>query len=148
MAFDISAVATAIAALSISGVTIKTEATLPDALFQRDCPVLYPQDEFITGLNYELQSAGATSPVYEITFTLNYYLAVGAVGAGRGLRDHKETIRTKASLIADAVADAHTTFGVDYIVPKISSPEVVPDAADNQFYGCVISFACRLFDNK
>lgn len=148
MAFDVNAVATAIAALSISGVTIKTEATLPDAVTARDCPILYPQHNFIGGLDYALQSAGATSPVFEITFTVNYYLAVAPVGAGRGLRDWKQTIRTKASLVADAVADAHTSFGVDYIVPKIGATDIVPDAADNNFYGCEISFECRTFDNK
>jgi hypothetical protein len=148
MAYDVNAVDTAIGALSISGVTIKTQSTIKDANFNRDLPMLYPQADFVTGLTYTLQSAGTTSPVYEITFTLNYWLAVAAVGAGRGLLDHLTTIQSKAALVCDAVGDAHTAFGVDYIVPQVGQSEIVPDPADNQFYGCAISFACRYFDNK
>jgi hypothetical protein len=148
MAFDVNTVADAVDALSVSGVTIKKQSNTPDAITARDCPIVYPAGDFVTGLNYTLMSAGTSSPCYEITFALNYFFAVAPVGAGRGLFEFAETIQSKASLFCDAVADAPTALGVDYAIPAMSQALVVEDAAGNQFFGCTLTINCRHFDNK
>ena len=55
----IATVATSIAALSVSGVTLKDTDEIPEEVFSRHCPVLFPDpDDFITNLRIEPQSLG------------------------------------------------------------------------------------------
>ena len=50
-AIKITTVATAIAAISISGVTVKDISAIPEAVNEQDCPMLAPRpDNFVSNL--------------------------------------------------------------------------------------------------
>lgn len=125
--------------------SIATLANLRQAQYARDCPYLYPQFNFQSGLGSSIASSGLTDPLIEWTWTANYYYAHAPIGAGRNAVDHDESIAINAAVIASAIQAATYTLGVKYItVAAITDPAVVPASDNQQFYGCEI--ALNIFD--
>lgn len=125
--------------------SVATLANLRQAQYARDCPYLYPQFRFQTGLASTIASSGLTDPLIEWTWTANYYYAHAPVGSGRNAVDHDESIALNAAVIATAIQAAAYTVGVKYItVAAITDPAFVPASDNQQFYGCEISL--NVFD--
>jgi hypothetical protein len=106
----------------------------------RDCPVLYPQYSFQTGVGYEPASMGS-DPFQEVTYTLNYYYAHIEVGAGRWASEFNAQIADNCGVIAEAFAANCRSLGVygSVEVSAISDPGVVPGPDDKQFYGATVA---------
>ena len=149
MALNSTAIATAIAALSISGVMIKDISGIPDQVQVRDCPIMYPDPQgLVRGGNAEESQKGPATfgtPttrywIFNRVYTYTYLHA--PVGSGRGLYEHY------AAMLAsqDSIITAITALDVDTVdVNKIeiSRMGVVPDPAGSQFYGYSISVTLR-----
>lgn len=112
MSFSPSAIATAIAALSVSGVRIKDLNGVPASIVDRDCPLLIPSYEFVTNAIGTPKSLGLTgSAVYSYEYDVNYLLYIAEVGAGRGPANYLQEVIQKAEAIAAAIQTADTALG-------------------------------------
>lgn len=84
MTLDITSVATAISALTVTGLTISDFDEIPMSLSIRNTPLLIPDPEKpITGFNTIEASFGASSMKRDVHYTLNYILIGFPVGLGR-----------------------------------------------------------------
>ena len=142
MGVKIASVATAIAGLSVSGVTLKDISTIPESVTQRNCPVLFPDPSgFVTGLTIERQSlAPDASAAKDVKYTLNYVYLHCEVGSVRYITDAIDTMVDKTVLILNAIANNSTVTGAVDIVPSMSGEfGQMEDAAGNLFFGCKIT---------
>lgn len=144
MALNAIGIAAGIAALSITGVTVKDIDEIPDKVEGRDCPVLIPGPVWITGGTGSNESDPATfGPgmwVMQRGFAYRYFHA--PVGAGRGLKDHYPAMATNL----DAIQTAITTLaiaGVDVVSIECSEFGLVGDPSENQFYGFDVAVALK-----
>lgn len=142
MALNAAGIATAVAALSVSGVTIKDLTAIPQAVGQRDCPILYPSpDNWMGSTTAALKTFGtANSRYWEAQRNLNYVYLHAAVGSERNLAVYMQAMAQKV----DAIFTAFLTLGLantDVRGFGNGPYGVLADAAGNQFYGCLLSLA-------
>ena len=147
MALNAGAIATAIAALSISGVTVKDITGIPDQVLARDCPILmpHPNDWIVGGIGSAEDGEGPATfgpGMWVFQRAFNYLYLHATAGAGRGLKDHMGAMSTNL----DAIQTAMTTLsisGVDVMEIDCSGFSVVTDPAGNQFYGFQVTVAMK-----
>ena len=143
MALHISEILDAIAALTVTGLTILDADQIPVEMTQRDCPVLFPRpDEFITDFTSERQSFGpASAAARDVTYTLNFILAYAPVGTGRGIFEPYKNMLVLAYKVIDAIHadDDLSDYGLD-VTARIGNVGLVSSPGGAQYHGCVISF--------
>jgi hypothetical protein len=129
---------TAIAALTVTGLTIKGLAAIPQEVFARDCPILFPSPSNWLGQssstpgNFDNVIAGRIT----VNHTLTYILAYAQEATGRGFADHyagmaalEESLRAKIMRI-DITAMSIKGFGISVFGP-------IQDPAGKGFYGVI-----------
>lgn len=147
MTLAITTVTNSIAALTVTGLTIKDVDEIPQGLVDRDCPVLIPNpDNFITGFKAEPDTLDKTK--WTVTYTLNYLLIYAQVGAGRTTVMEKFSGEiTKAFAFIDAVAAALTLTGsVDWDPGVVDNFDIVT-IGENNFHSCHVSVDITEFIN-
>jgi hypothetical protein len=147
MALNSAAISAAIAATSISGVTVKDVTGIPQDVFDRDCPILFPQpgswlDGGSATTNKENTFGTASTRMWIFHRSFKYVFLHSAIGAGRGNLDNYADAVTKleaivSALIALDISDAdvedvtHTPIGV------MTGP------SSNKFTGCEVTISIR-----
>lgn len=149
MALNSAGITAAIAALSITGVTVKDVDAIPESVLPRDCPILFPQPGNWLGGTQIISdaegrttfgAAGARFWVAERTF--NYVFLSAGLGTGRGNRDLYSAATTETELILTAI----TAIDVNGVDLKDASHEPIgvgKDAAGKNFVGCLFHFTFR-----
>lgn len=89
MSLDSAAITTAIAAMSVSGVTIKDTDEIPSIIYDRDCPMLFPAPgDWIDGssaaVDDETTFGTATSRMWVVHRTFHYIYIHSEVNSARG----------------------------------------------------------------
>lgn len=143
MAFSPSAVATAIAALSVSGVSLKDLSAVPEVITQRSCPILIPNYEFVSNLVGNSRGLGlGGASVYSYEYDVNYLLYIAEIGAGRGPADYLQAVVQKAEAIVAAVQAADTSLGPHRVSLNGGvAVTTLRDPADKlSFFGASLSF--------
>ena len=150
MALAILTIANSIAALEVAGVRIRDLDQIPDAVQERDCPILIPEViNFVTDLVITRDSTGADSYALKTaTYTINYTFLYAPVGSDRtGLNRFDDFVR-KAFAIIDAVVLNSTITGLIDITPQNTLQwSVVLDPSGNAFMGCMMAFSITEFIN-
>lgn len=145
---NVTAVASSIAGLSVSGVNMRGLTAIPERIEPRDCPVLYPKpDGFITNLNVERVSFGAPMDARKtIVYSLNYRYLHASIGVDRGLFAVYEGLIANTDAIISAVIDNDNLSGTIDITPTgIDNIGPVQDPAGNTFHGCDMTFVITVF---
>lgn len=136
----VAAIATAIAALDIEGITILDLDEMPPMVSERQCPLLGPSSHdpsFLTDwgdrrISFQGNQAN--------TYTLNYKLFQAPVGADRGLFKQYPAMVESARKIAETLQALVRVSGCKSIA-LASMPQFGPvvDASGQIFHGAVIS---------
>jgi hypothetical protein len=152
MALAPASVATSIAAVSISGVTVKDLTGIKDELFNRDCPVLMPSPaDFITGLSIERESYGADSVAFKyVRYTFNYEFFYCEAGTGRGIYDHFQALVTAWGTVLDAFI-ANSTISNSAVIdayPTAADIGIVTDPTGKEFFGFRFALGILEWVNK
>jgi hypothetical protein len=145
MALNTPAIATAIAALSVSGVTMKDITGIPKAVKAADCPIFFPHpDDWMLGTQsvQDTQWVGQAT-VFDATRRFRYIYLHDVSIAANPISSIYAAMAAKVDLIYSAIATMNTSAGV-LTVESISISqfgEIVAPAAGtstirNVFYGC------------
>jgi len=148
MGVKIASVATAIAGLSVSGVSLKDISAIPEQVDQRQCPILFPDPAgFVTGLSISRETLGLDSVAGKnVNYTLNYIYLHCEVGTVRYLTDAIDTMVDKTVLVLNAIADNSTVNGAVDLVPNMAGEfGQIEGPSGNTFFGCRISIAVQEF---
>ena len=145
--FEFTEISTAWAAVSISGVTVKAASAMPSEVSARDCPMLAPAPNYISGLTVEAMSLGAPDQMRATcTYNMTYRYYHAPVGATRGLLDIYTGLLDKVDLIMSTAFDnSNLTDSIEFWPAGATAPTVVSDPAGNQFYGCDLTFSVITF---
>lgn len=148
MTLSTATIASGIAALTVSGVTIKDVDEIPETVNSRDCPILFPSpDGFVLGGNGEPETGSTTfgTPTTRLwTFNRSYryvYLHEQA-GATRGLKDVIGAMATKVDLILEAIAEMDLT-DVDVMRVGVSDMGVIEAPDAKAFFGAIFEITLR-----
>jgi hypothetical protein len=152
MALSSTGVATGIAALSISGVTVRDITAIPEKVEPRNLPMLFPSPaDWMLGGTGEGTPNSALGPSSFGTPTTRYWLfnrvyqyiyLHAPVGSGRGLYSHYSNMATNADAILTAITTLDLT-GVDVRQIDIGSYGTLQDPAGGQFYGFTVTVTLR-----
>lgn len=141
MAIGWRTVMSSIAALSVSGVTIKDVDDVPEDMTGLG-PIIVPMgDELITDFRIVFQSFGdTTSALFDILYVLNYRFYLAPIAAGRGYLGVLDELADKLALFFDALFAAGVLSGSEDTVPiGLSNYGSVLDPSENPFWGCDIA---------
>jgi len=148
LSIDLDTITASIAAVAITGVTVRDTSNMTDAVTLRDCPLLSPRPFQFVGLSpIERDTYGGPATSQKsATFTLTYRYFHSPVGQGRGMYDEYPTFIDKIFAIADAIIAADDLNGVvDINLNGMPDIGVVEDGAGNQFWGTDLEFNCLIF---
>ena len=147
MALGIATIANAIAALSVTGLTIKDVDEIPAEADPR-LSTLIPLHEYMTDFEVELDSFGGGSTAkMTVWYTLGYRLLFKPLGAGREFEYQANMIAMVAAFL-DAVLAIETISGCEGIIPiSITNMGNVVDPAENWYVGCDIHLRVQEFVN-
>ncbi len=143
MTLKIDTVATSIAALSVTGVTIKDLDAIPTNVVPRDVPILFPRmDDFITNLVLTRESMGIPADAAkDVTYTLNYVYLHAPVGGTRGLHDFAQAMVQKVADIWDEfIANDDLSGPIDINPSGIASFGPLAPLEGEAFYGTHLAF--------
>ncbi len=137
-----STIANSIAALSVSGVTIKDIDEIPQSAALL-CPVLIPQpNDFVTDFEASFQSLGSNGTAkIDLTYTLNYVYLHCEAGSGISAFDIYSGLITNLSAILVAVLSNDAITGLVDMKPRIGSIGVIEDPSGNRYWGVMLSLS-------
>lgn len=141
VAVNIETVAGSIAALSISGVTIKDYDNIPDNAVGL-CPVMLPQPNgYITDIAPSFESFGSNgSARMNLAYTLNYVFLHSEIGSGINAYAAFGDLMTKLAGIFVAIMSNDAISGaVDVRLQSVGNVGVVTDPAGNEYWGILFS---------
>ena len=147
MAIGIATIANAIAALSVTGLSIKDIDEIPPQADQ-SISTLIPLPDYMTDFEVEIDSFGGGSTAkMTVWYTLGYRLLYKPVGAGLDLEYYDNMIALAAAFL-DAVLVIETISGCEGIMPVgVVNMGVVNDPADHEYIGCDIFLRVQEFVN-
>jgi hypothetical protein len=150
MTLAISTITNSIAALVVTGLTIKNMDEIPTTLTGRDCPVLIPDmNNFISGFEVNPDSFGSASVrKWTTKYTLNYLLIYAQAGIGRvTVVENYAGMVQMAYAFFDTILSTDTISGsVDHLVGSIKSFQVI-DWGGVSFHTCNVSLDIMEFVN-
>jgi hypothetical protein len=138
MALNSAGIHTAIAALSVTGVTIKDLAGIPTRVTSRECPIMFPLKK--TGGSAEPStgpSGFGTASTRPWTFNrgFEYVYLHAEAGEGRSISEHYEAMSAKEDLILTALTTLDVS-NVDVIKVETTEYGVMLDPSGvNRFFG-------------
>lgn len=141
----ISTVADSIAALTISGVTIKDIDQIPDTA-RMLCPLLIPKpDNFVTDLSVSFETFGSNGGAkINTNYTINYVFLFCEVG-GMGAFAAFSGLVSKLSAILVAInSNDAITGAVDMKINSIGNIGVITDPAGVEYWG--LEFSLRVLE--
>lgn len=142
----IATVANSIAALSISGVTIKDIDQIPDTA-RMLCPLIIPRpDDFVSDLSISFETFGSNGGAkINTNYTLNYMFLLCEVGSGLGAFSAFSELVSKLQTILIAInSNDAITGAVDVKINSVGRIGTITDPSGNDFFG--LEFSLRILE--
>lgn len=138
-------IANSIAALSISGVTIKDIDEIPQSA-RLLTPLLIPQpNDYVTNFEAEFQSFGSNgTPKIDLNYSLNYLYLHCEAGSGLSTFDVYGGLMTKLSAILVAILSNDAITGLVDMKPQIGQIGIITDPSGIEYWG--ITFSLRILE--
>lgn len=135
---------TGIAALSVTGLTIKAVTAIPESVLARDCPLFMANPDNWLGET-------ATTDVFENSqavavqtrYTLNYLFLYASAGSGRGLKDHFSGFATTYAALRQKLIKMDLPL-ISITNVTASNFGMITDATTkSSFYGALVTVTAR-----
>jgi len=136
-----AALATAIAGLTVSGVTFKDITAIPRMIIPTDCPIFFPDpDNWFSGMatDGQIKITGLAGQ-YDVTRTLKYIYLHSVSTAANTITVHYAEMAAKVDLIYKAIASMNNGVAVVNSVSVSRFGEIqAPQSGTirNVFFGC------------
>lgn len=136
-------VANAIAELDFGAIRVKMLREIPLTIYERDCPVLYPEPAgFVTEYLIVRESTGTpTGALKTRYYTLNYTFLYAPIGEGRmGLDKYDHMVDMVDDIMGVISANDYIDGAVN--IEPVGTPVMglVPAPDGSTFLGCKIAF--------
>ncbi len=140
-------VITAIATLSVSGVTVCDLGDIPESPAPRTTYLIPSPSEpsFVTDFVVTRQSFGMSTAATDANYTLNYKYLYARVGSERGLSKIYPGMVGKAVDIIEAILSLTGISGSVTWKPALGDFFVIDDPAGNSWHGCMIAIDIHEF---
>ena len=141
MALSSATISAAIAALTISGVTVKDLSAIPVKITARECPILFPSPSNWKNSAAQGPSSFGTNTgrYWEFLRTYRYVYLHAPAGAGRSMSEQYVGL----SAAEDAILTAFSTLdvaGVDVRAMNVEEYGTFTDPSDTtSFYGFIVT---------
>ena len=147
MSLSTSTITAAIAALSITGVTIRDIDEIPDQVQPRDVPMLYPHpDQFMqggSGGGEGLSTFGTPmARMWLFNRTFRYVYLHASAGSERGIAPQYTGMSAKVDAILEALITLDVAQ-VDVRSLSVTGFGIMQDSAGASFFGCLIDITLR-----
>ena len=139
---SVNTVASSIAALSVSGVTIKDIDKIPDSA-KLLCPVLIPQpNDYMSNTLMSFESFGSNGTAkMDLEYDLNYVYLHCEAGSGVNAFAPFSSLMTKLAAILVVIFSNDAITGlVDMKLNSVSNVGIINDPAGNSYWGVLLSF--------
>ncbi len=138
---NVNTVAASIAALSISGVTIKDITAIPDSA-RMLCPILIPQPNgYMSNSTMTFESFGSNGAAkMNLEYDLNYVFLYSEVGGISAFAAYSGLMTKLAAVLVSIMSNDAITGLVDMRLNSIGDIGVINDPAGNEFWGVLLSF--------
>jgi len=149
MSLSTTTITNSIAALSITGLTIKDIDEVPESVTLRDCPVLYPEpDGFLRNVTVEPMAFGtAGSGPFDVDYDMAYTFLYKPVGVSRALLSVYPAMLAMALLIVDKIIVSDlVTGGVTLEFAGFEDFGLANDVSGNPFFGTRMLFHVKEFE--
>lgn len=143
----VNTIATSIAGLTISGVTIKDLTAIPDNASVL-CPILIPQPNgYMTNVSMSFEGLGSNgTAAMNLEYDLNYVYLHCETGSGINAFAPFSSLMTKLAAILVVIMSNDKINGlVDMKLQSVGNIGVIQDPAGNEFWGVLLSFHCLEF---
>lgn len=133
-------VATSIASIAITGVSVKDIGDIPEHMDLQG-PVLMPDpSRFLSDLQFERVSFGpAGSAKADLRYRLHYVLLYQPVASGISELDAYAALISLLATVLDAISNTDAISGAeDVTIGNVSGVGVVQDPSLNQYWGALI----------
>lgn len=138
MALNSAAISAGVAALSISGVTVKDVTDIPRIVTVGECPMLIPSpDSWIAGGLGQIGPNTFGPGMWEFSRAFTYLYLHTATGQKPELSDHIGAMAAKVDLILTELAGLDIS-GVDVESIECGGSAEITDPVGNSFFGCQI----------
>lgn len=134
-------VTAAIAALNVTGVTIKDISAIPEQATLL-CPIMFPQPNFVTDFQVKIDTLGtAGSEKVTLEYDINYIYTHCTINAGLGgmFSVYAGMITNILAIIVKILLTDNPRDGVTLRLRTIPQAGPVNDPAGNQYWGCLFS---------
>jgi hypothetical protein len=141
MALSSSTISAAIAALTISGVTVCDLSSIPVTLSARECPILFPSPS--NWKNSAMQGPSTfgtpTTRYWEFLRTYRYVYLHAPAGAGRGISDQYIGLSAAEDTILTALSTLDVA-GVDVRAMQVEEYGTFTDPSETtSFFGFIVT---------
>ena len=137
----VETIADSIAALSITGVTVKDIDQIPDAATML-CPILIPQPNgFMTDLDVSFESFGSNGTAkINIEYNLHYVFLYSEAGSGlNAFAPYAGLVGKIADIIEKITSNDAITGLVDIKLGSLGDIGIISDPAGNNYWGALFS---------
>jgi hypothetical protein len=137
---------TAANSVSVPALTIKSLFEIPQEVFARDCPILFPSPQNWLGQSSSTPQQFDNVVAGRLTFehTLTYILAYAQEGEGRGLSDHYAGMAALIQLLVPKLSRLDLT-AMSIRRVAVTAFGQITDPAGKGFYGCGITVTALEF---
>jgi len=138
---NVNSVASAIAGLTISGVTIKDITSIPDSASLL-CPVLIPQpNDYMSNTSMTFETFGSMGAAkMNMEYDLNYVYLHCEAGSGVNAFAPYSSLMTKLAAILVVIFSNDVLSGlVDMKLNSVGNVGVITDPAGNEYWGVLFS---------
>lgn len=148
VAVNFSTVTNSIAALSISGVTVKDIDEITSSRMGQKAIFAPRPENFVTGLSVTAETFGSgATRTATLAYTLNYVYYHCPLPSTLNFADYANVITNVAAILVALITNDTLTGAADVGVGGVSDLGAVSDPAGNMFFGCVISIRVEEYIN-
>ena len=144
MALNTPGIATDVAALIISGVTVKNLGQEPQQVQARDCPILFPDPDGFAGASQmarkSLSGMGPTGHYWEDLQPLTWRYLHAMAGSERGFAAYRQALLLASDAIKTAFIDgAYSVSGADVRAVSVTQHGTVTGPSGKTFFGFLVT---------
>lgn len=136
-------VTSSIAALSISGVTVKSSAQITSSRLSTHATLSPRPERFITDL--EVEAGEISKQKMTVRYTLNYVYYHTQIGSVLDFPEYADLLTNISAILVALMTNNSVSGALDLDAPTVSDIGPVLDPAGNVFLGCVISLRILQF---